>query len=293
MSENNQNQSNLKSFLIILVLVVIFTTPFLFNKDNENSLDNNNIITSNPDVTNSKTQINHESGEIFEDNNDINKETISKENKDNNKIYTTYTKKFVDLAETSDEQFLYSENGHLFGWEERLFDGCSSWCSVSDYNVNVNASSTLKPHGKYSYSASNVQDLNRENAWVEGTEGNGIGEYIEIEQNCLIASPEYKTDIGFTELCIVNGYAATEKNWAENNRVKEFKMYFNDKYITTIVLEDTIKQQYIDISQFNLKVQNGETAKFKFEINDVYEGTKYDDTCVTGLLIEFSGRTGH
>lgn len=115
MSENNQNQSNLKSFLIILVLVVIFTTPFLFNKDNENSLDNNNIITSNPDVTNSKTQINHESGEIFEDNNDINKETISKENKDTNKIYTTYTKKFVDLVETSDEQFLYSENGHLFG----------------------------------------------------------------------------------------------------------------------------------------------------------------------------------
>ena len=140
---------------------------------------------------------------------------------------------------------------------------------------------------------SNIQDLDRGTSWVEGVEGNGIGEYIEIEQTCLVNSSEYKTDINFKELCVVNGYAATEKNWNENNRVKELKMYFNNKYVTTIVLEDTIKQQYIDISKFNLKVKNGEKAKFKFEINDVYKGTKYNDTCITGLLIEFSGRTGH
>ena len=120
-----------------------------------------------------------------------------------------------------------------------------------------------------------------------------MGEYIEIEQSCLVGGEDYETDIVFRELCVVNGYAATERNWNENNRVRELKMYFNGDFVAVIVLEDTIKQQYIDISKFNLKVRNGEKASFRFEIGGVYQGTKYDDTCLTGLLIEFSGRTGH
>ena len=254
----------LKSFIVILLLIIMTLIFIIFNQNKEKTLSKNNTNIAKQEIKNSKTD----------------------------KTYTSYTKDFINTSEYVDE-FIYSENGELFGWEESLFGGCSSWCSVKEYNVNVKASSTLKSHGNYSYSASNIQDIDKKNAWVEGIEGDGIGEYLEIEQNCLVNSSNYKTDIEFVELCIVNGYAATEKNWNENNRVKELKMYFDNKYITTIVLEDTIKQQYIDISEFNLKVQNGETAKFKFEINDIYKGTKYDDTCITGLLIEFTGRTGH
>ena len=205
-------------------------------------------------------------------------------------IYPSYTLDFVNMEE---DGAVYSSDARSFGWEEWLWDGCSSWCSVTLFQSDVTASSTLKPQGIYSYAPSNTQSTDRETAWVEGVEGDGVGESIEIEQTCVVADETYETDIGFVELCIVNGYAATEKNWSENNRVKELKMYFNGEFVAVIALEDTIKQQYIDISQFGLKVQNGETARFKFEIGSVYQGTKYDDTCLTGLLIEFTGRTGH
>lgn len=296
MSKNTLTSSSIKSISAILIILLIFIVPFIlknFNISQETSLTESSINVQNQEIENSKAQIDHTSGKTYEYSNDIIKEQITIENKDNNKVYASYTKDFFDITDSDGEIFLYNNNGSYFGWEERLSAGCSSWCSVVDYNVNVKASSTLKPHGKFSYSPSNIDNVSKDNAWVEGVDGSGIGEYLEIEQYCLINSPEYEADITFTELCLVNGYAALEKNWSENNRVKELKMYFDNKYITTIVLEDIIKQQYIDISEFDLKVQNGETAKFKFEINDVYSGTKYDDTCITGLLIEFSGRTGH
>ena len=207
-------------------------------------------------------------------------------------LRTAYTKNFAEATEYADV-LNYHAGGKLFGWEDRMTDGCSTWCSVSQYTVNAIASSTLKPHGAYSYPATNVTVENRENAWAEGAEGSGIGEYIELEHTCTVGTPEYETDIGFTELCIVNGYAVTETGWEENNRVKALKLYFKQAYVAMILLEDTILPQYIDISSLNLKVENGESANFKFEISEVYRGTKYDDTCITGLLIEFSGRTGH
>lgn len=207
-------------------------------------------------------------------------------------LRTAYTGEFADATEYADV-LNYHAGGKLFGWEDRMLGGCSTWCSVAVYNVNAIASSTLKPHGEYSYPASNVTVENRENAWAEGAEDSGIGEYIELEHTCLVGSLDYKTDIGFTELCIVNGYAVTEKGWEENNRVKALKLYFKGEYVATVILEDTILPQYIDISSLGLKVENGESANFRFEISEVYRGTKYDDTCITGLLLEFSGRTGH
>lgn len=205
-------------------------------------------------------------------------------------IYPSYTLDFLNMEE---EGAVYSPDASSFGWEEWLWDGCSTWCSVSLFQTDVTASSTLKPQGIYSYAPSNTQSTDRETAWVEGAAGDGVGESIEIRQTCQVGDESYETDIGFVELCIVNGYAATERNWSENNRVRELNMYFDGEFVAVIALEDTIKQQYIDISQFGLKVQNGETASFKFEIGSVYPGTKYDDTCLTGLLIEFTGRTGH
>lgn len=32
---------------------------------------------------------------------------------------------------------------------------------------------------------------------------------------------------------------------------------------------------------------------FRFVIEDVYPGTKYEDTCLTGLVVEYMGRRGH
>ena len=60
-----------------------------------------------------------------------------------------------------------------------------------------------------------------------------------------------------------------------------------------IELKDTIEPQYIDVTSAQMKIGNGFTAEFSFEIAEVYKGTKYADTCLTGILIEFDGRRAH
>jgi len=218
-------------------------------------------------------------------------ELLEIKNNENGKIYPIYLRNFTNGQE-GDGDFYFYDDAKRFGWESWLTDGCSSWCSVWEYSNDVTASSTLASQGSFDYSPNNISSGERSNAWVEGVEGDGIGEYVEVTQMCQDGGEDIETDIEFTELCIVNGYAATQKNWEENNRVKELQMYFDDKYVGTLVLEDTIKPQYFDISSLKLKVANGEKAKFKFEIADVYKGNKYDDTCLTGLLIDFT-RLGH
>lgn len=304
-----EKKISIKTFILVLIIMILIITGlvgFIVN-DKMNSKEVADIqqnvtetVTSlNEKIEDSKPEIIHDEETIYkEDKNKIVEENVKEtQNKQEGKIYTSYIKDFFEVDTEREEWAIYSENGDVFGWEERHWPGCNSWCGVNEYNVNVRASSTLAPQGTRSYSAANVDDSSRLNAWVEGVKGNGIGEYIEINQNCVNGDEDSadfdEIEFKYEEICLVNGYAATEKNWKENNRVKELKMYCNDEYITTIVLEDTMKQQYINISEFNIKVENGEYVTFKFEIADVYEGTKYDDTCITGLLLEFSGRRAH
>jgi len=63
--------------------------------------------------------------------------------------------------------------------------------------------------------------------------------------------------------------------------------YFEDEYVGVIELEDIMLPQYIDISNLDLCVLNGEVANFRFEILDVYEGDVYEDTCITGVDFKF------
>lgn len=182
------------------------------------------------------------------------------------------------------------ENGNLFGYDERLTLGCSSWCGCQIYICEVNASSVLADQGKVNYKASHLSEENRENVWSEGVAGVGIGESIEIKQMYMGSG---KAELSFYSICIVNGYAENETKWKENGRVKSMKLYYENEYMGLIALEDTINPQYIDISAVQMRVGNGFDANFRFEITEVYEGSKYEDTCLTGIVIDFEGIYAH
>ena len=91
----------------------------------------------------------------------------------------------------------------------------------------------------------------------------------------------------------MNGYAKDEKTWDENGRVKTLLMYVEDKPYAYLELEDTYKPQYFGLPEEDIKAVDGGEIFFRFEITDVYPGSKYEDTCLTGLALEFSGRFGH
>ena len=187
-----------------------------------------------------------------------------------------------------------------FGFEDWQWPGCSKWCHMAHFANQATASSELSSVSDR-YCADNVVRENREYAWAEGVEGVGIGEYIVYDQtvfsgtliewsgNHIRVGNSYGQDgyIDYTQICIVNGYARDEQVWKENGRVKLFMMYVNDQPYARLELEDTINPQYFTIPQGDIRVANGEEVTFKFVIEEVYPGTVYEDTCITGIVVDF------
>lgn len=172
-----------------------------------------------------------------------------------------------------------------FGDMDKLAVGCSVYCAVENEEISASASSTLKSSGSNNYGAENVCVQNNIQAWVEGSDGSGIGEYIEIKRKLDVSDKDYGVD--YTEICIVNGYIKNEKVWKNNNRVKTLAFYYNDEYICDIELEDTYSPQTISLEEYNIHADSGEEVSFKFEIKDIYKGDKYDDTAITGIIMDF------
>lgn len=201
---------------------------------------------------------------------------------------------FYAPVSDSDDPFGYKNDpeGTVYGYECDLTGGCSVWCAIDDYKYDVSATSYLAPIGKNKYDPENIANRDRMNAWVEGVKGDGIGESITISRTYRRGGdvdPDKVTKgncFFFPNICIVNGLAKNDDVWAKNGRVKELGLYFNDEYICTLELKDTPKPQYISLEGLGLAARNGEECEFTFEIEDVYKGTKYDDTAITGIEIE-------
>lgn len=104
--------------------------------------------------------------------------------------------------------------------------------------------------------------------WVEGVKGYGINETISIEFN----NPVY----GFS---ILNGYADVQnmKLFKENGRVKKLKVEdLTNKLEYTMNFEDKVYFNYLELSK--------PSNSIRLTILEVYEGTKYQDTCISALI---------
>ena len=111
--------------------------------------------------------------------------------------------------------------------------------------------------------------------WVEGVEGNGIGESIIIE---------FKKDM--YGISILNGYTDINnmKLFKENSRVKKLLVEDLVNGITKeMFFEDAVYFNYLNFTK--------PTAKIKLTIKDVYAGSKYNDTCISAIIpseVDFS-----
>ena len=102
--------------------------------------------------------------------------------------------------------------------------------------------------------------------WVEGVEGNGINEWIEIEP--------------FGKVCGIvffNGYIDPNRPdlFYANSRIKEIKINSNQGEFN-FQIKDTPCPQI-------LSFPNSFDGKLRLTIKDVYEGIKYSDTSLAGI----------
>lgn len=146
------------------------------------------------------------------------------------------------------------------------------------------------------YSVKNLVDRNPATAWVEGKSGMGEGDYIEFELD----------DITLNRIGIINGYKKSEYLYNANSRVKKVRLEVDSivKNIDTGEFESVDHiEKFVEFSDRGFYDGNTDllfhctdfknidknstrlVRKIKFTILEVYKGYKYDDTCISEVII--------
>ena len=176
----------------------------------------------------------------------------------------------------NDEGDSYTEDLHSHELPDDVYDSSYKECYISANKFSrVKASSYANwsgTHGEPDWAF----DGNENSSWQDGVSGYGIGEW-------LLA---YNSD-GFAEsvssVTVYNGYYSTKYNTADknfyslNSRVMRFTLEFDDGSSESFTLSDSKEPQTFTFS-------SRDTCYVRFVIDSVYEGDKYDDTCISEII---------
>lgn len=164
-----------------------------------------------------------------------------------------------------------------------LGNGCSWYCGAGA--ISVTASTQLPAQVSNSYQPENAHDLSFKTAWVEGDPGDGIGQFL-----TYTFTPDHPR---ITHINVVNGYVKSQKAYLENSRVKKLKVYLNGQPMAILQLDDIRSTQSFKFEPIgNADRKNKESLKvqpdwtLKFEILEVYKGSKYADVAITEIYFD-------
>lgn len=137
--------------------------------------------------------------------------------------------------------------------------------------TEVFATTTLPSDGSNTYGAYNLIDEDNSTAWVEGADDSGIGQKITFKAD----SPQT-----INHIRIMNGYCKSQEVYQKNNRVKSVNIIFSDGTTVRKSLADVYGEyQFL---YFDSPIVCDE---FTIEIQEVYSGSKYNDTCISEIQI--------
>ncbi len=107
--------------------------------------------------------------------------------------------------------------------------------------------------------------------WAEGVPGNGINETLTIKLEDI------------KRLYISIGYVSYQRPYLyeQNSRPKKLEISVKDKFRFEVELEDTPNYQTIDLPQRLAREDN-----LVIKILEVYQGTKYEDTCINSIFYD-------
>ena len=156
-----------------------------------------------------------------------------------------------------------------------LYSGKCSWYCGGEVK-SVSASSCLSPNNKFDYKGENAHDFSHESVWA--TKGKGIGESLTytFEGKC----PR------ITTVEILNGHVKSEAAWRANSRVKKLRVWYNNKPYAILALEDSRTLQSFDVGILGYNDEAKPDWTLKFEILEVYPGSKYGDTVIAELYFD-------
>lgn len=200
-----------------------------------------------------------------------------------NGIYTLQKKNFA-LRKNQVINITYDNKIHI------LSDQIMKSLIPKEKIKRIHASSSLPG----SYSPENLTDMNFSTAWVEGQKGLGTGEWIEINFKPTLLGA----------IVLLNGYNKSEKTYTENGHVtqvllelerKKFDTHTDTTYEVISQKISLDKPEFHSINNRNFWINAQKIADFgdpwlptrrvKLTILDAKPGTKFDDICISDILI--------
>ena len=119
-----------------------------------------------------------------------------------------------------------------------------------------------------------VADDDPKTAWVEGAEGVGKGEWIRVAVTALDGTTQVR-------LRLRNGYQKSKALFKANARLKEIEIRLGPGGARkAVTLEDADGWQEVVVPQ-----PSGKLDGVELKVVSVYEGTKYEDLCLSDLQI--------
>ena len=194
----------------------------------------------------------------------------------------TYKFKSLDLTKNPVLKIEYDINGYYIA---------NYIQNPYEYGVMANATADSElTEGATVYSAKNLLDGNYSTPWVEGASDFGKKQKIQLK---LYGNPSKFNSYNYeniTHLYLLNGFRKNEKTYYENNRIKTLRLWVNGKDCGTVELKD---KPFRTVNDFNFAYEadllNSErlwnVKTIEIEILDVYKGTKYNDTCISEIVV--------
>jgi len=253
----NTKSNNKLIWLIVMVIVIgaLFGAFFLFRKT-----DSSEMTSTTVNKQSAETDIN-ENRSISIDSGITNTNVVSNENINGSENGNANISVSINSDQPADINEDTNTNGTTAEYVNPLMPPLSE--------TVVTASSTLSGGSVYDYSPKLVIDQDFSTSWVEGVEGNGIGEWIKMQ----FSAPGRINTLG-----IVPGFAKNPDLYQENNRIKTAELEFSDGSTINSELTDEYGMHFIE---FPTK----DTSYVKIIIKDIYTGTKYTDSPVAELDI--------
>ena len=184
--------------------------------------------------------------------------------------------KKLDIDALSEEEFdkLEKKYGDLAIYFDLYVPACSWYCGGDVKKVT--ASSCLSPIKQFTYEGKNAHDFDLESVW--STKGNGVGQSLTYTFDG--ACPR------ITTVQILNGHVKTETAWKSNSRVKKLRIWYEGKPYADLELEDSRSLQVFDVGILGYNDNSKPEWTLKFEILEIYPGTKYKDTVIAELYFD-------
>jgi hypothetical protein len=139
-------------------------------------------------------------------------------------------------------------------------------------NITATASSSRQVFRGIDYGPANAMDGSMMTAWVEGSDGPGVGEWIRFD---------FGREVKLRRIFIAPGYFKSPQIWQKNNRLAIAIFHFSDGSTKEFRFPDQMEEQQVEVGDVT-------TSWVRIEIKQIYlADSDSQDTAISQVTFEW------